>query len=77
MKKKSLLDIAMSEKENISNSKLKIRKRPILPILFEIIKSIFILILYGIVFVLISIGATVLANKHMRIFFVDIIKNIC
>lgn len=77
MKKKSLFDIAMSEKENIEYSKLKIRKRPILPILFEIIKSIFKLILYGIVFVLISIGATVLANKHMRIFFVDIIKNIC
>jgi len=77
MKKKSLFDIAMSEKENIVHSKSKIRERPILPIFFEIIKSIFKLILYAIVFVLISIGATVLANKHIRIFFIDIIKNIC
>ena len=80
MKKKSLYDIAMERKQNnvIDNDKVIIvRKKSIISIIFDIIGKIFRVIVYFILLILLTIGATVLLNSQTREMFIDIIRNMC
>lgn len=80
MKKKSLYDIAMERKQNdlIDNEKVTIvRKKSIIITIIDIIGKILKIIVYFILFLLLTIGATVLLNAQTREIFIDIIKNMC
>lgn len=80
MKKKSLYDIAMERKQNniIENDKVIIvRKKSIFSTILEIIGKIFKIVLYFILLILLTIGATVLLNSQTREIFIDIIKKMC
>lgn len=80
MKKKSLFDIAMEKKKNqtIENENIIIvKKMPIIITIFETIGKIFKLILYIILFILLTIGATVLLNSQTREIIIDILKKMC
>ncbi len=80
MKKKSLFDIAMEKKKNqtIENENIIIvKKRSFLITIFEIIGKILKLILCIILFILLTIGATVLLNSQTRDIIIDIIKKMC
>lgn len=77
MKKKSLFDIAMEKKKNqtIENENIIIvKKRSFIITIFEIIGKILKLILYTILFILLSIGATVLLNSTLREQIINILK---
>ena len=80
MKKKSLYDIAMERKQNnaIDNDKVIIvRKKSIISIIFEVIGKIFRIVIYFVLLILLTIGATVLLNSQTREIFIDIISNMC
>ncbi len=77
MKKKSLFDIAMEKKKNqtIENENIIIvKKRSFIITIFEIIGKIFKLILYIFLFILLTIGATVLLNSTLREQIINILK---
>ena len=77
MKKKSLFDIAMEKKKNqtIENENIIIvKKRSFIITIFEIIGKIFKLILYIFLFILLTIGATVLLNSALREQIINILK---
>lgn len=77
MKKKSLFDIAMEKKENqtIENENIVIvKKKSFLLTIFEIMGKILKLILYMILFILLTIGATVLMNSTLREQIINIVK---
>lgn len=80
MKKKSLYDIAMEQKENELNNDERviiIKDKTILLIVIEIVGKIFKVLLYSILLILLTIGATVLVNYETRNLFIDMLKNIC
>lgn len=77
MKKKSLFDIAMEKKrkqvrenENI----IILKKKSFIMTIFEIIGRILKLILYIILFILLTTGATVLLNSTLREQIINILK---
>ena len=79
MKKKSLYDIAMEKKnsQSIDNDNIiVVRKKSILQTLFDIVGKILKLIIYAILIILLTIGATVLINNQTREFLIEILKNI-
>lgn len=79
MKKKSLYDIAMERKKNQVNNNdniILVRKKSILQTIFEIIGKIIKLIIYAILLILLTIGATVLINSQTRDFLIEIFKNV-
>lgn len=80
MKKKSLYDIAMEQKENEVNNDEKviiIKNKTMLLIVIEIADKILKVLLYAILLILLTIGATVLVNYETRNLFIDMLKNIC
>lgn len=80
MKKKSLYDIAMEQKENKVNNDERviiIKNKTILLIVMEIVDKILKVLLYAILLILLTIGAMVLVNYETRNFFIDMLKNIC
>lgn len=80
MKKKSLYDIAMEQKENEVNNDEKviiIKNKTMLLIVIEIADKILKVLLYVILLILLTIGATVLVNYETRNLFIDMLKNIC
>jgi len=77
MKKKSLYDIAMEQKnENlIDNEKVVIiRKNNLLSSLIDILGKCLKFILYIILFLLLTVGATVLINSQTREIVLNILK---
>ena len=79
MKKKSLYDIAMERKNNQVNNNdniIVVRKKSLLQTIFEIIGKIIKLIIYAILLILLTIGATVLINSQTRDFLIEIFKNV-
>lgn len=79
MKKKSLYDIAMERKNNQVNNNdniIVVRKKSVLQTIFEIIGKIIKLIIYAILLILLTIGATVLINSQTREFLLGILKNV-
>lgn len=69
MKKKSLYDIAMERKDKTSEVQEQIvieRKRTILLVIVDIIEKILKLLFYIVLFILVTIGATVLINSELR-----------
>lgn len=79
MKKKSLYDIAMERKQNdvIDNDKVIIvRKKTILSTIFEVVGKIFRIILYFILLILLTTGATVLLNSQTREMLFNIISQV-
>ena len=79
MKKKSLYDIAMEKKNNQTTQNeniIIVRKKPIIQTIFEIIGKILKVIIYMILIILLTIGATVLINSQTREFLVEILKNV-
>lgn len=77
MKKKSLYDIAMEKKDNSKINNIIIeRKKSFADIIFKIIEKTFKLILYLILFILITIGATVILNSQTREIFGEMLKNV-
>ncbi len=79
MRKKSLYDIAM-EKKNSQTAEndniIIIRKKSIVQIIFDIIIKFLKLIIYVILIILLTIGATVLINSQTREFLIEILKNV-
>lgn len=79
MKKKSLYDIAMEKKNSQTTNNdniIVVRKKSILQIIFDIIGKILKLIIYAILIILLTIGATVLINSQTREFLLEILKNV-
>ena len=79
MKKKSLYDIAMEKKnsQSIDNDNIiVVRKKSTLQTLFDIVGKILKLIIYAILIILLTIGATVLINSQTRDFLIEILKNV-
>lgn len=78
MKKKSLYDIAMERKNQVNNNDniIVVRKKSVLQTIFEIIGKIIKLIIYAILLILLTIGATVLINSQTREFLLEILKNV-
>lgn len=79
MKKKSLYDIAMEKKNNQTTQNeniIIVRKKPIFQTIFEIIGKISKVIIYMILIILLTVGATVLINSQTREFLVEILKNV-
>ena len=77
MKKKSLYDIAMEQKNDnlIDNEKVVIiRKNNLISSLIDILGKCFKFILYIILFVLLTVGATVLINSQTREIVLNILK---
>lgn len=73
MKKKSLYDIAMEQKEKNTNSK-SIDKKQKKFLFIEIINKVIKLIIYVVVGILLTIGATVLINSSLREQLINIIR---
>ena len=79
MKKKSLYDIAMERKDKTSEVQEQIvieRKRTILLVIVDIIEKILKLLFYIVLFILVTIGATVLINSELRWQLINMIKAI-
>ncbi len=79
MKKKSLYDIAMSKKNNQTTQNeniIIVRKKSIIQIIFDIIGRILKLIIYAILIILLTVGATVLINSQTREYLIEILKNV-
>ena len=79
MKKKSLYDIAMEKKNSQTTNNdniIVVRKKSILQTIFDIIGKILKLIIYAILIILLTIGATVLINSQTREFLLEILKNV-
>lgn len=79
MKKKSLYDIAMERKDKTSEVQEQIvieRKRTILLVIVDIIEKILKLLFYIVLFILVTIGATVLINSELRWQLINMIKTI-
>jgi len=77
MKKKSLYDIAMEQKNDnlIDDEKVVIiRKNNLISSLIDILGKCFKFILYIILFVLLTVGATVLINSQTREIVLNILK---
>lgn len=77
MKKKSLFDIAMEkkEKQTIENENIIIvKKKSFLLTTFEIMGKIFKVIIYIVLMILLTIGATVLINSSLREQMINIIQ---
>lgn len=77
MKKKSLFDIAMEKKQNHTaknENVIVVRKKSFLLTIFEIIGIILKLIIYIVLIVLLTIGATVLINNSLREQIINIIQ---
>lgn len=77
MKKKSLFDIAMEKKENqtIENENIVIvKKKSFLLTIFEILGKIFKVIIYIVLMIILTIGATVLINSSLREQMINIIQ---
>ncbi len=77
MKKKSLFDIAMEkkQKQTIENENIVIvRKKSFLLTMFEIVGKILKLIIYIVLIMLLTIGATVLINSSLREQIINIIQ---
>ena len=53
-----------------------VRKKSILQIIFDVIGKILKLIIYAILIILLTIGATVLINSQTREFLLEILKNV-
>lgn len=69
MKRKSLYDIAMERKDKTSEVQEQIvieKKRTILLVIVDIIEKILKLLFYIMLFILLTIGATVLINSELR-----------
>lgn len=74
MKKKSLYDIAMKQKEkNTNNKNIDKKKKGFLFI--QIINKVIKLIIYVAVGILLTIGATVLINSSLREQLINIIRS--
>ncbi|MDO5556500.1 MAG: hypothetical protein Q4G09_07945 [Clostridia bacterium] len=75
MRKKSLFDLAMEKKrtnllvENSTNNKSKLLINSLI-----IIKTVFTFLIYIVISILLTIGATVLINKDFRCQFFEIIR---
>ena len=79
MKKKSLYDIAMERKDKTSDVQEQIvieRKRTILLVIVDVIEKILKLLFYIVLFILVTIGATVLINSELRWQLINMIKTI-
>ncbi len=79
MKRKSLYDIAMERKDKTSGVQEQIvieRKRTVLLVIVDIIEKILKLLFYIVLFILVTIGATVLINSELRWQLINIIKTI-
>ena len=79
MKKKSLYDIAMERKDKTSEVQEQIvieRKRTILLVIVDIIEKILKLLIYIVLFIFVTIGATVLINSELRWQLINMIKTI-
>ena len=79
MKKKPLYDIAMERKDKTSEVQEQIvieRKRTVLLVIVDIIEKILKLLFYIVLFILVTIGATVLINSELRWQLINIIKTI-
>lgn len=77
MKKKSLYDIAMEQKnDNLTDDEkvVMIRKNNIVSLLIDILGRCLKFILYIILFVLLTVGATVLINSQTREIVLNILK---
>ncbi|MBE5806678.1 MAG: hypothetical protein E7313_08265 [Clostridiales bacterium] len=77
MRKKSLYDIAMEQKNDNSIDDEKviiIRKNNIVSLLIDILGKCIKFILYIILFILLTIGATVLINSQIREVVLNILK---
>lgn len=77
MKRKSLYEKAIEQKENEIKSENRIyiiKNKLRLLVFIEIIGEIFKIILYIILLVLSTIGSTVLLNNETRILFIDAVK---
>lgn len=79
MKKKSLYDIAMERKDKTSDVQEQIvieRKRTILLVIVDVIEKILKLLFYIVLFIFVTIGATVLINSELRWQLINMIKTI-
>ena len=79
MKKKSLYDIAMERKDKTSEVQEQIvieRKRTILLVIVDIIEKILKLLFYIVLFIFVTIVATVLINSELRWQLINMIKTI-
>ena len=79
MKKKSLYDIAMERKDKTSDVQEQIvieRKRTILLVIVDVIEKILELLFYIVLFIFVTIGATVLINSELRWQLINMIKTI-
>lgn len=75
MKKKSLFDIAMEQKEkNTNNDNILNKQKNIKNSIIEIIGKIIKLIIYVIICIVLTVGSTVLLNNSLREQLVNIIK---
>lgn len=79
MKKKSLFDIAMEKKQSQTTENeniIIVRKKSFLLTMFEIVGKIFKLIIYIVLLILLTVGATVMINSQTREFLIEILKSV-
>lgn len=79
MKKKSIYDIAIERKNSQTTNNdniIVVRKKSLLQNIFEIIGKILKVIIYTILIILLTIGATVLINNQTRNFLIEILKTV-
>ena len=73
MKKKSLYDIAM-ENKNIKNKRKQTKSDRELIILIEVMDKILKVMVYTIISILVTIGMTVLLNEEFRNVLIEVLK---